>query len=133
NGLVARRCQKSHLLRSILNDRDRFDLIGMTNAPEAKLAREAEIALATLGMITDYDCWKIEEEAVSAEAVIGHVVANAETAKSVLEKAIPIIPAVADWPEHKSLEGAIVTSPDIWPEATAQDLSPIVGRFVSQT
>jgi hypothetical protein len=48
-----------------------FDVIGMTNLPEAKLAREAEIALATLAMITDYDCWKVEEEAVTAESVIG--------------------------------------------------------------
>jgi 5'-methylthioadenosine phosphorylase len=48
-----------------------FDVIGMTNLPEAKLAREAEIALATLAMVTDYDCWKVEEEAVTAESVIG--------------------------------------------------------------
>ena len=56
----------------------------MTNLPEAKLAREAEIALATMAMITDYDCWKVEEEPVSAEAVFGHLTANAETAKKVL-------------------------------------------------
>ena len=66
-----------------------FDVIGMTNLPEAKLAREAEIALATMAMITDYDCWKVEEEPVSAQTVIGHLLANAETAKRVLAVAHP--------------------------------------------
>src|SRR5256885_16291424 len=62
---------------SELNRRNSFDVIGMTNLPEAKLAREAEIALAVMAMINDYDCWKIEEEAVSAQTVLGHLVANA--------------------------------------------------------
>src|SRR5713226_9805748 len=61
------------------NRRNGFDVIAMTNLPEAKLAREAEIALATMAMITDYDCWKVEEEPVSAQTVIGHVMANAKT------------------------------------------------------
>ena len=55
---------------SELNRRHGFDVIGMTNLPEAKLAREAEIALATMAMITDYDCWKVEEEPVSAQTVV---------------------------------------------------------------
>jgi 5'-methylthioadenosine phosphorylase len=63
---------------SELNRRNGFDVIGMTNLPEAKLAREAEIALATLAMITDYDCWKVDEEPVSAQTVFGHLTANAE-------------------------------------------------------
>ena len=69
---------------SELNRRHGFDVIGMTNLPEAKLAREAEIALATMAMITDYDCWKVEEEPVSAQTVIEHLLANAETAKKIL-------------------------------------------------
>src|SRR6516162_8502302 len=76
---------------SELNRRNGFDVIGMTNLPEAKLAREAEIALATMAMITDYDCWKVEEEPVTAEAVFGHLMANAKTAKRVLIEAIPLI------------------------------------------
>ncbi|HEX8281091.1 MAG TPA: S-methyl-5'-thioadenosine phosphorylase, partial [Chthoniobacterales bacterium] len=62
---------------SELNRRHGFDVIGMTNLPEAKLAREAEIALATLAMITDYDCWKTDEEPVTAETVVSHLLANA--------------------------------------------------------
>ena len=77
---------------SELNRRHGFDVIGMTNLPEAKLAREAEIALATMAMITDYDCWKIEEEPVSAQTVIAHLLANAETAKKLLADVIPRIP-----------------------------------------
>src|SRR5581483_2872652 len=77
---------------SELNRRHGFDVIGMTNLPEAKLAREAEIALATMAMITDYDCWKVEEEPVSAQTVFGHLTANAEAAKRVLLEAIPRVP-----------------------------------------
>src|SRR6202011_4504469 len=77
---------------SELNRRNGFDVIGMTNVPEAKLAREAEIALATIAMITDYDCWKVEEEPVSAQTVFEHLIANAETAKKILAEVIPRIP-----------------------------------------
>lgn len=107
-----------------------FDLIGMTNLPEAKLAREAEIALATLAMVTDYDCWKIEEESVNAHAVMGHVAANAATAKAILADVIPKIPLVADWPEHRSLDHALFTDQSLWPAPTIQNLRPILHRFL---
>src|SRR5213076_853849 len=114
---------------SELNRRHGFDVIGMTNLPEAKLAREAEIALATIAMITDYDCWKEEEEPVSAQTVFGHLTANAETAKKILAEAIPRIPAEPDWPEHHSLDNALITDRKLWPAATKEKLRPIVGRF----
>ena len=107
-----------------------FNVIGMTNLPEAKLAREAEIALATLAMITDYDCWKVEEEPVSAFAVIGHLTANAAAAKAVLAAAIPRIPSVPDWPEHRSLDSALVTDRALWPPETTERLRVILGRFL---
>jgi 5'-methylthioadenosine phosphorylase len=107
-----------------------FDLIGMTNLPEAKLAREAEIALATLAMITDYDCWKIEEDAVSAHSVIEHVHANAATAREMLQALIPRIPVTPDWPEHRALDSAIFTDQSLWPEATARKLEPLLQRFL---
>jgi 5'-methylthioadenosine phosphorylase len=114
---------------SELNRRHGFDVIGMTNAPEAKLAREAEIALATMAMITDYDCWKVEEEPVSAQTVFEHLVANAETAKKILAEAIPRIPAEPNWPEHRALDTALVTDRKLWPPATRQKLGAILGRF----
>ena len=115
---------------SELNRRHGFDVIGMTNLPEAKLAREAEIALATMAMITDYDCWKVEEEPVSAQTVFGHLTANAEAAKKVLVEAIPRIPVEAVWAEHRALDSALVTERKLWPQATAEKLRPVLGRFL---
>jgi 5'-methylthioadenosine phosphorylase len=115
---------------SELNRRNGFDVIGMTNLPEAKLAREAEIALATMAMITDYDCWKVEEEPVSAQTVFGHLVANAETAKKVLVDVIPRIPAEPNWPEHSALDAALTTDRKLWPAPTIAKLKPILSRFV---
>jgi 5'-methylthioadenosine phosphorylase len=114
---------------SELNRRHGFDVIGMTNLPEAKLAREAEIALATMAMITDYDCWKVEEEPVSAQTVFEHLVANAETAKKILVGAIPRIPTEPNWPEHRALDTALVTDRKLWPPATRRKLGAILGRF----
>ena len=107
-----------------------FDVIGMTNLPEAKLAREAEIALATLAMITDYDCWKIEEEPVTADAVIAHLHANVATAKDILSRAIPMVPEAPSWPEHSALDGSLITAQDLWPEETVKKLGVILERFV---
>ncbi len=116
---------------SELNRRNGFDVIGMTNLPEAKLAREAEIALATMAMITDYDCWKVEEEPVSAESVFGHLIANAETAKKILLHVIPRIPTDPNWPEHTALDSALVTDRKLWPKATMKKLEAILERFAS--
>ena len=115
---------------SELNRRHGFDVIGMTNLPEAKLAREAEIALATMAMITDYDCWKVEEEPVSAQTVFGHLNANAETAKRVLAEVIPRIPSEANWPEHTALDSALTTHRKLWPKSTVDRLKPILERFL---
>src|SRR5882672_4399768 len=115
---------------SELNHRNGFDVIAMTNLPEAKLAREAEIALATMAMITDYDSWKIDEEPVSAEIVLSHLLANAETARKIIVDAIPQIPAEADWPEHFALDTALITGRKLWPEATVQKLKPILERLL---
>jgi 5'-methylthioadenosine phosphorylase len=114
---------------SELNRRHGFDVIGMTNLPEAKLAREAEIALATMAMITDYDCWKVEEEAVSAYAVLGHLLANAETAKKILVNVIPRFPTEPTWPEHSALDTALITDRKLWPAETLRRLGPILSRF----
>jgi 5'-methylthioadenosine phosphorylase len=117
---------------SELNHRHGFDVIAMTNLPEAKLAREAEIAFATMAMITDYDSWKIEEEPVSAEIVLSHLVANAETARRVIVDVIPQIPSEPKWPEHFALDTALVTERKFWPEGTVQKLKPILARVVAK-
>ncbi|PYJ94791.1 MAG: S-methyl-5'-thioadenosine phosphorylase [Verrucomicrobia bacterium] len=115
---------------SELNRRNGFDVIAMTNLPEAKLAREAEIAFATMAMITDYDCWKVEEEPVSAQIVLSHLIANAKTARKVIVDVIPRIPTEPNWPEHFALDTALVTDRKFWPEATVEKLKPILGRFL---
>src|SRR5438105_4484170 len=114
---------------SEFNRRQGFDVIGMTNVAEAKLAREAEIALATMAMITDYDCWKVEEEPVSAQTVFEHLVANAETGKKILAEAISRIPTEPNWPEHRALDTALVTDRKLWPATTKEKLGAILGRF----
>jgi len=114
---------------SEFNRRQGFDVIGMTSLPEAKLAREAEIALATMAMITDYDCWKIEEEPVSAQSVIAHLLANADAARKVIVDVILRLPGEANWPEHSALDSALVTERKLWPPETIERLGPILGRF----
>lgn len=109
-----------------------FDVIGMTNLPEAKLAREAEIALATLAMVTDYDCWKIEEEPVTAETVVGHLHANAARAKNIVARVIPRIPLTASWPEHSALNGAMLTPRSFWPEETVASLGAILSPYLDK-
>jgi 5'-methylthioadenosine phosphorylase len=116
---------------SEFNHRNGFDVIAMTNLPEAKLAREAEIAFATMAMITDYDSWKVEEEPVSAHTVLSHVIANAETARKVIAHVIPQVPTEPNWPEHFALDTALITDRKLWPEATVENLKPILARFLA--
>jgi len=117
---------------SELNHRQGFDVIAMTNLPEAKLAREAEIAFATMAMITDYDAWKLGEEPVSADIVLSHLIANAETARRVIVDVTPRIANEPNWPEHFALDSALVTDRKFWPQATVEKLRPILGRFVAE-
>jgi 5'-methylthioadenosine phosphorylase len=109
-----------------------MDVIGMTNLGEAKCAREAEIAYATMAMVTDYDCWKVEEEPVSVQTVFGHLIANAETAKKILALVVPKIPSEPNWPEHRALDSALVTDRGLWPAETVEKLRPILGRFLAE-
>src|SRR5438876_6429102 len=117
---------------SEFNHRNGFDVIAMTNLPEAKLSREAEIAYVTMAMITDYDCWKIEEEPVSAQIVLSHLVANADTARRVIADVIPRIPNEPNWSEHSALDTALVTDRKLWPQATIEKLRPILARFLEK-
>lgn len=106
-----------------------YDVIGMTNGTEAKLAREAEMALATMAMVTDYDCWKTSEDPVTAESVVSHLHANACAAKEVLARVIPRIPTEPNWPEHAALSDAIVTPRNLWPQETLDNLGVLLDRF----
>lgn len=106
------------------------DVIGMTNGPEARLCREAEIAAATLALVTDYDCWKTDEAAVEVETVIGNLYANSAMAKRIIRAAVAAIPETPDGPCHRVLDTAIFTPRALWPEQAARDLAPLLGRLM---
>jgi 5'-methylthioadenosine phosphorylase len=107
------------------------DLIGMTNLQEAKLAREAEICYATLAMVTDYDCWHPDHDAVTAGQIIANLGRNAETAKAVLRAALRRMPTPRDCECASALRHALVTAPEHVPADVKRELAPIVGRYMS--
>jgi 5'-methylthioadenosine phosphorylase len=106
-----------------------FDVIGMTNLTEAKLAREAEIAYATMAMVTDYDCWHAEEEHVNVEMLIATLQANAGTAKAIIREAVRRIPREPDPLCANALATAIITDRSKIPTDTLERLRPIVGKY----
>jgi 5'-methylthioadenosine phosphorylase len=93
---------------SLANHSAGHDVIGMTNLGEAKCCREAEIAYATMAMVTDYDCWKTDEAHVTVEMVIANLNKNAATAKAIIAHAVPLIPEQASWPCHSALKKRFV-------------------------
>lgn len=100
-------------------------VIGMTNLHEAKLAREAEIAFATIALVTDYDVWR-EGEEVSVERVIENLHANGANVKRVLGRVLPRVPRDRSSPAHGALKNSIMTDRKIWPAATIEKLGPIL-------
>jgi len=105
------------------------DVIGMTNMPEAKLAREAELCYATLALATDYDVWHETHEAVSVEAVIQNLLKNVATAKEVLKRVIPRLGPPRACGCARLLESAVITSPGAFPPATRRRLDLLIGRY----
>jgi 5'-methylthioadenosine phosphorylase len=106
-----------------------FDVIGMTSATEAKLAREAEMCYATLALVTDYDVW-FEAEDVTIEMVLENMRANVANVKAVIEEALPGLAALDDCSCHHALEGAILTDPALIAEGTKEKLRPLIGKYL---
>jgi len=106
------------------------DLIGMTNLQEAKLAREAEICYSTLAMVTDYDCWHPDHDAVTAEQIMGVLGKNAETARKVLRAAVRRLPIPRGCECATALKYALITPKELVPDAVKRELEPIVGRYM---
>ncbi len=107
------------------------DLIGMTTVPEAFLAREAEIAYATMAHVTDYDVWHESEEEVTVEAVIANLSANVAIAKASIRNAIAKLAAEPDWPSHQALATAIISrrERDYVPADTWEKLELFIGKY----
>ena len=115
---------------SLTNHKLGYDVVGMTNLGEAKSAREAEIAYATLALITDYDCWKVDEAHVTVEMVIENLTKNAAMAKAIIAKTIPQIPVEPNWPCHAALHNAIMTDKKLWPKKTIAELKPLLAKYL---
>jgi 5'-methylthioadenosine phosphorylase len=105
------------------------DVIGMTNMPEAKLAREAELCYATLALATDYDVWHETHAAVSVAAVVQNLLQNVATAKEVLRRVIPMIGSPRSCECPSLLKNAVISSPQAFPPATRQRLDLLIGRY----
>ena len=108
------------------------DVIGMTNMPEAKLAREAELCYATLALVTDYDVWHESEAAVSVEGVVATLLKNVATAKEVLSRLIPTVGPPRNCPCPSLLENAVITNPAAFPARTRKALALLLGKYYPQ-
>jgi len=106
------------------------DVIGMTNLPEAKLAREAEICYGTIAFATDYDCWHQEGGDVSITDVLRILAQSTQTAKKVIRAAISKIPQERNCPCTTALQHALITDRSVISEKTRKDLAPIVGKYL---
>ncbi len=106
------------------------DIIGMTNLPEARLAREAEICYATIAFATDYDCWHPEAGDVSIGEVLRILAQSVRTAKSTIRKALSSLPDKRDCLCAHALKHALITSKKLIPEKTKKDLEPIIGKYL---
>ena len=106
------------------------DVIGMTNATEAKLAREAEICYATIALVTDYDCWHHSEEDVTIDAVLEIIKQNVGAAKAIIKAAVEALPADEACACHEALKYAIMTPADMIPEKQKRELGIIIGKYL---
>jgi len=108
------------------------DVIGMTNATEAKLAREAEICYSTIALATDYDCWHHSEEAVTVEAVLEVMKHNVETSKAMIQEAVRSLPEARTCSCCEALRNTIMTPEKLIPAKTKKDLAPIIGKYMKR-
>jgi 5'-methylthioadenosine phosphorylase len=133
--LVMEGPQFSSLAESELYRSWNCDVIGMTNMPEAKLAREAELCYATVAMVTDYDCWHPDHDDVTVDMIINTLVANAENARSLIKRVLPGLGAHADLcPQgcRRTLEHAVITPAESRDAALVKRLEAVAGRVLSR-
>ncbi len=117
---------EAHMHRSM-----NFDVVGMTNVTEAKLAREAEICYGTIAMITDYDCWHPDHESVTGAQIIATLNQNAENAQQVVREAVKALPVAHGCKCDSALAHALITDTKLVPAATKKHLNAIIGKYIS--
>ena len=132
--LVMEGPQFSSLAESELYRSWNCDVIGMTNMPEAKLAREAEICYATVAMVTDYDCWHPDHDDVTVEMIVKTLFANADKARALVKAVAPRLADAGTCPSgcHTALEYAIITAPDARDPAIVKQLDAVAGRVLKR-
>jgi len=123
--------QFSTLAEAHVHRQLRFDVVGMTNATEAKLAREAEICYATVAMITDYDCWHPDHASVTLEEIVSNLNKNAENAQAVIRNAVRDMPAARGCKCGSALAHAILTDSAAIPPSARKRLAAIAGKYLS--
>jgi 5'-methylthioadenosine phosphorylase len=106
-------------------------VIGMTNLQEAKLAREAEICYTTMALVTDYDCWHPDHDAVTVEMIIGNLTQNAKTAQQVIARAVGSYSGRQKCHCGSALATALITRRDVIPESVQRDLAPLIGKYMT--
>jgi 5'-methylthioadenosine phosphorylase len=133
--LVMEGPQFSSLAESELYRSWQCDVIGMTNMPEAKLAREAEICYATVAMVTDYDCWHPNHDDVTVDAIVKVLLANADKARALVKNVAPRVQADASAAEcgcRSALQHAIITAPEACDAKMIEKLSAVAGRMLKK-
>jgi len=123
--------QFSTLAEAHFHRAQKFDVIGMTNVTEAKLAREAEICYATVAMITDYDCWHPEHESVTASQIIATLSQNASNAQNVVREAVKTMPSERKCKCGSALAHSLITDFKLVPAKTKKNLAAIIGKYLS--
>jgi len=111
------------------------EVIGMTNMPEAKLAREAELCYASVAMVTDYDCWHPQHDNVTVDQIIKVLTANADKARNLVKHVVPMLGAdlhAEDCSCRRALEYALITSPDARDPAMVSKLDAVAGRVLNR-
>jgi 5'-methylthioadenosine phosphorylase len=108
------------------------DVIGMTNLPEARLAREAELPYASVALATDYDCWHQTEAPVSVSAVLAVLHRNVETSRAILRAVVRSLPDPAESPATRALQHALLASPDGIPDEAKEKLRPLLARLLAK-
>lgn len=122
--------QFSTLAEAHMHRKMEFDVIGMTNVTEAKLAREAELCYGAIAMITDYDCWHPDHESVTGAQIIATLQQNAENAQKVLREAIKAMPDARECKCGSALAHALITDPKLVPRSTKSKLAAIIGTYI---
>jgi len=123
--------QFSTLAEAHMHRKMEFDVIGMTNVTEAKLAREAELCYGTIAMITDYDCWHPDHESVTGAQIMATLQQNAMNAQKVLREAIKSMPDARGCKCGSALAHALITDSKLVPKATKKNISAIIGKYIS--